>query len=61
MPHFRVPLIFPSQENKMASLKDIIWEALASMNAKFDGTDLVVDELNNTIGEVKYLYFIKMI
>ena len=31
------------------------------MNAKFDGTDLIIDELNNTIGEVKYLYFIKMI
>ena len=61
MPHFRVPLIFPSQENKMASLKDIIWEASASMNAKFDGTDRTIDELNNAIGEVKYLYFIKMI
>lgn len=31
------------------------------MNAKFDGTDLTIDELNNAIGEVKYLLFIKMI
>ena len=31
------------------------------MNAKFDGTDRTIDELNNAIGEVKYLYFIKMI
>ena len=31
------------------------------MNAKFDGTDLIIEELNNTTGEVKYLYFIKMI
>ena len=56
MPRIRVPLVFPSQKNKMASIKDIICEASASVKAKFDGTNLLTDELNNFIGEMFLFY-----
>ena len=36
----------------MASIKDFICEASASVKAKFDGTNLPTDELNNFVGEI---------
>ena len=52
MSHIRVQLVLLSQKNKMASIKDFICEASASEKAKFDGTNLPTDELNNFIGEI---------
>ena len=43
---------FSFEENKMSSIKDIIWEASASVHAKFDGINLSTDESNNIIGEM---------
>ena len=40
----------------MASIKDIICEALVSAKAKFVGTNLPTDELNNFIGEIFLFY-----
>ena len=56
MPPIRVPLVFPSQENKMASIKDFICEASASVKAKFDLTNLPTNKLNNFIGEMFLFY-----
>ena len=56
MPHIRVPLVFPSQKNKMASIKDFMCEASASVKVKFGVTNLSTDELNNFIGEMFLFY-----
>ena len=56
MPHIRVPLVFPSQKKKMASLKDFICEASAFAKAKFDVINLPTDQLNNFIGEMLLFY-----
>ena len=42
MPHIRGPLVFSSQKNKMASIKDFICKASASVKAKFDVTNLLI-------------------
>ena len=56
MPHILVPLVFPSEKNKTASIKDIICEVPASVKVSFDGTNLPTDELNNFIGEMFLFY-----
>ena len=56
MPHIRVPLVFPSQKKKMASLKDFTCEASAFAEAKFDVTNLPTDKLNNFIDEMLLFY-----
>ena len=52
MLHICVSLVSPSQKNKMASIIDFICEASASVKAKFDGTNLPMDKLNNFIDEM---------
>ena len=61
MPHVRVSLAFPSQRNKMASIKNFICEVSASVKAKFDRTNLLRDELNNFIGEMFLFIVFKVI
>ena len=56
MPHIRVPIDFSTQKNNMASIKDFICETPASVKAKFDGTNLPTDDLNNFIGEMFLFY-----
>ena len=57
MPPFRVSLVSPLLKKKIASsIKGIICEASVSVKAKFDGTNLSTDELNNFIGEMLLFY-----
>ena len=56
IPHIRMPSVFPSQKNRMASIKNFICEVPASVKAKFDGSNLPTDELNNFIGE-RFLFY----
>ena len=56
IPHICVPLVFPSQKNKMASIKYFICEASVSVKAKFDVTNLPTVKFNNFIGEMFLFY-----
>ena len=56
MSHIRVPLVFPSQKSKMASIKNFICQLSTTVWPKFDGTNLPTDELNNFIGEMFLFY-----
>ena len=56
MPHSRVSLVFSSQKNKMASIKDFICEASEFVKAKFDVTNLPMHELHDITGEIFLFY-----